>query len=109
MARLEKTCDDFILHRELKSNNIKELPVLKDCTQLRLMSVKIKDLLCSRPQKGIFFSDFSHNQISDLAIKNGTVRPLGGLTLLHDVLLSHNNITEIRQDAFEGLGNLQIL
>ena len=55
-------------------------------------------------------NDFSHNSISRISSSNSTRRhPLSGLPRLHDVLLSHNNITDVKKDDFDGLDNLQIL
>ncbi len=40
---------------------------------------------------------------------NDTWHPLEDLPRLHDVMLSHNNISSIGREAFKGLDNLQIL
>ena len=53
--------------------------------------------------------DFSHNKIGSMLRDNDTWHPLEDLPRLHDVMLSHNNISSIGREAFKGLDNLQIL
>ncbi len=53
--------------------------------------------------------DFSHNHITAILRDNNTWHPLSDLPKLHDVLLSHNNLSSVDKDSFRGLDNLQIL
>ena len=42
-------------------------------------------------------------------VENGTVRPLEGLEKVHDLLLSHNNISAIEERALGEMESLQTL
>lgn len=51
-----------------------------------------------------FFRDLASNMISTLS--DDTFK---GLNMLHDLLLSNNNLQSISSDAFTGLPRLQVL
>ncbi|XP_051159387.1 follicle-stimulating hormone receptor isoform X2 [Leptopilina boulardi] len=70
---------------DLKSNRLTEVPNLKNCHDLRVL-------------------DLTSNMISSLYEK-----PFEGLSAVHDLLLSNNNIKIIPHDAFSGLTRLQVL
>ena len=72
------------------------------------------------PNPVIHSSDLAHNQIETLSAPqpppNGGVKQpevgrscFEGLSKAHDILLNHNNVTEIGEDTFKGLGSLQVL
>ena len=69
-------------------------------------------------------SDLAHNSIETISTtktivlrnENGSETteleyrsPLTGLSRLHDIILSYNNLTDIRNSDFKGLRNLQVL
>ncbi|XP_014245069.1 lutropin-choriogonadotropic hormone receptor isoform X2 [Cimex lectularius] len=70
---------------DLKSNSLYKVPDLIGCKDLRVL-------------------DLAGNKISSLE-----GRLFAGLNQLHDMLLSHNEITRIPKDAFFGLPRLQVL
>ena len=55
------------------------------------------------------FRDLARNEISHLKVTEDGTGPFESLSKLHDLLLSHNNITTIEQHTFKGLQSLQIL
>ena len=73
--------------RELKSNEIDVVPNLKGCNNLRVI-------------------DLSWNKITSFGLNSS---PFEDLAMLHDLLLSHNNLTKIDEKVFKGLSNLQNL
>lgn len=70
---------------EAKSNTLMTVPALGECSELRLL-------------------DLSGNQIESL---HGHL--FRGLGKVHDLMLSHNQIHSISEDAFSGLVRLQSL
>ena len=58
---------------------------------------------------GLFCSDVAHNEISLVETSGGNRRPFRGLSKMHDLHMNHNNISEIREDDFEGLHGLEVL
>ncbi|KAK3914592.1 Leucine-rich repeat-containing G-protein coupled receptor 5 [Frankliniella fusca] len=70
---------------DMKSNKLTRVPELSACKELRVL-------------------DLASNGISSLE-----GRPFTGLRQLHDLLLSHNAIKSLPQDALDGLTKLQVL
>ncbi|XP_073994058.1 G-protein coupled receptor rickets isoform X3 [Rhodnius prolixus] len=70
---------------DMKLNNLKQVPDLSGCKDLRVL-------------------DLAGNKIKSLEGKL-----FQGLNLMHDLLLSKNEITKIPRDAFYGLSKLQVL
>ncbi|CAG2055909.1 unnamed protein product [Timema podura] len=70
---------------DLKVNKLTTIPDLTFCRELRVL-------------------DLAHNKITELE-----GRPFKNLSLLHDLLLSHNSISNIPREAFIGLKRLQFL
>ncbi|KAE8747460.1 Bursicon Receptor, partial [Frankliniella occidentalis] len=69
----------------MKSNKLTRVPELTACKELRVL-------------------DLASNGISSLE-----GRPFAGLRQLHDLLLSHNAIESLPEDALDGLTKLQVL
>nr|CAD7194253.1 unnamed protein product [Timema douglasi] len=78
---------------DLKVNRLTTIPDLTFCRELRVLLLFHH---CHR--------DLAHNKITELE-----GRPFKNLSLLHDLLLSHNSISNIPREAFIGLKRLQFL
>ena len=86
-------------------------------TQDHVSDFYTKDEAHSPPNLVIHSSDLAHNQIETLsAISEGDSEEVknkpssfDGLSKVHDILLNHNNVTDIGEETFRGLGSLQVL
>ncbi|RWS12659.1 leucine-rich repeat-containing G-protein coupled receptor 5-like protein [Dinothrombium tinctorium] len=91
----------------MKSNKIKELPILNNCTELRILDLgynEIEDLgeePCFRSQQKLVDLILSHNKIRHLQ-----THVFGGLKNLKVLDLQNNLIEEIDENAFLPLNNL---
>jgi len=56
-----------------------------------------------------WFRDLGRNEITDLKSRDLEAGPFESLSLLHDLILHHNNISRIEKDSFSGLQSLQVL
>lgn len=54
----------------------------------------------------LFCRDLSWNKITSFG---SNPKPFSDLVMLHDLLLSHNNLTHLENDTFKGLTGLQTL
>ncbi len=59
--------------------------------------------------KSLYFRDLARNNIGDLNGFEDEKGPFETLSKLHDLLLSHNNISVVDKVAFQGLKSLQVL